>query len=146
MNSNPFGFPQLDPSKMDPQVMMQLSQMIQQLPPDQLGRMQSLMHNAMAGFDVRKDMEAFEKSLPAGFREKLMSVMLKGGTGMDIPSTATPVRDTIETVSSMASVSGAGVSESTAPAQTMNVQEARLTLLRAVAAGELSPEEAERLL
>ena len=59
-----------DPSKMDPKHLMEMSRLIQQLPPDQLNRMQTLMHNMMAGYDVRAEMEIFEKSLPPGFREK----------------------------------------------------------------------------
>src|SRR4051794_41002489 len=74
-SSSPFGLPPFDPSKMDPKVLMQLTQLIQQLPPAQLNQMQSLMHNAMAGLDVRREMEEFEKNLPPGFREKLMSLM-----------------------------------------------------------------------
>src|SRR4051812_8449490 len=68
-------FPQFDPSKMDPKLMMELSQLIQKLPPHQLNQMQSIMHNMMAGFDVTKEMEEFEKSLPPEFREKIASLM-----------------------------------------------------------------------
>lgn len=76
-----------DPSQLDPKTLMEMSQLVQQLPPDQINRMQSIMHNMMAGFDVRKDMEEFEKSLPPGFREKLMSVM--GG----VKAAAEPPKD-----------------------------------------------------
>jgi len=119
---NPFQF---DPSKMDPKILMELSQLVRQLPPDQLQRMQSLMHNMMAGFDVRKDMEEFEKTLPPGFREKLMAVMGQQGA--------------------MAAATQVAPSEEL-PSEEMNVREARLTVLRAVAAGQVSPDEAERLL
>jgi hypothetical protein len=64
-----------DPSQMDPKALMEMSRLIQELPPDKLNRMQTIMHNMVAGYDVRKEMEEFEKSLPPGFREKLMSVM-----------------------------------------------------------------------
>src|ERR1700756_2436014 len=67
--------PNFDPSKMDPKVMMELSQLIQQLPPEKLGKMQTLMHNMMAGFDVRKEMEEFERGLAPDFREKLMALI-----------------------------------------------------------------------
>jgi hypothetical protein len=103
-----------DPSKMDPKLMMEMSRLVQQLPPEQLSRMQTLMHNMMAGFDVRAEMEAFERTLPAGFREKLMSMM--GG------------QSEIQT-------------ESPASAP-KTIDEARLTILRGVAAGQLSPEQA----
>jgi hypothetical protein len=133
-SSSPFGFPQFDPSKMDPKVLMQLTQLIQQLPPDQLSRMQSLMHNAMAGLDVRREMEEFEKNLPPGFREKLMSLMAgQVGTGFTAPQ-----------ASGSPTVIEAESSRSTS--QEMDVHEARLTILRAVANGIMPPEEAEKLL
>lgn len=119
---SPFGFPAFDPSKMDPKVLMQLSQLIQSLPPEQLNRMQSLMHNMMAGHDVRKEMEEFEKSLPTGFREKLMSIV--GSPPHPIASAPTTPQESGE----------------------MDIREARLTILRAVASGQLSPEEAEKLI
>ena len=62
--NQPFGMPPFDPSKMDPKVLMQLSELMRQLPPAQIQKMQTLMHNMMAGFDVKKDMEEFEKTLP----------------------------------------------------------------------------------
>src|SRR4051812_639539 len=73
-------FPQFDPSKMDPKVLMALSELIQSLPADQLNRMQSLMHNAMAGFDVREQMAEFERNLPPGFREKLTTLIAANPT------------------------------------------------------------------
>jgi hypothetical protein len=130
--NSPFGFPQFDPSKMDPKVLMQLSQLIQQLPPAHLSRMQTLMHNMMAGMDVRREMEEFEKSLPPGFKEKIAVLM---GGQMGSPFATAP--DTIEVPS--ASYSEKDASE-------MNIREARLTVLRAVADGKMQPEEAERVL
>ena len=59
---------------MDPKLMMELSKLIQQLPSEQLSKMQTLMHNAQAGFDVRKEMEEFERGLPPGFREKVVAL------------------------------------------------------------------------
>ena len=74
MTFNPYQF---DPSKMDPKHLMEMSRLIQQLPPDQLNRMQTLMHNMMAGFDVQsRDGGVSKRSLPPGFREKLVSVMV----------------------------------------------------------------------
>ncbi len=125
----------MDISKMDPKVLMELSQLVQQLPPHQLSRMQTLMHNMMAGFDVKKDMEEFEKSLPPGFREKLVSLMasqpgaFSGGFGPGPAAASEPVID----VTSPASAD-------------LDLRGARMTILRAVAAGSMDPEEAERLL
>ena len=119
---------------MDPKVLMELSQLIQQLPPEQLNRMQSLMHNMMAGHDVRREMEEFERALPSGFREKIVAMAAANpgafAPGMDTAFTnSTPVTST-EPVT----------------ASSMDLREARLTLLRGVASGQLSPEDAERLL
>jgi len=126
-SSSPFGLPpQFDPSKMDPRVLMELSQLISQLPKDQLGRMQTLMHNMMAGHDVRRDMEEFEKSLPSGFREKLLSMMSQQGTSQ--PDVVIP-----QTLSA-------------AEQEEMSLREARMTILRGVSEGKLTPEDAERLL
>ena len=114
---------------MDPKVLMQLTQLIQELPPDKLSRMQTLMHNMMAGFDVRKDMEELERSLPPGFRERLGS-LVAGQAGM---------------FGGMAA-SGPSPVISQEPEMALNLREARLTILRAVAEGQVSPEEAEKLL
>jgi hypothetical protein len=120
--------PGFDPSKLDPKTLMELSNLVRELPPHQLNRMQSLMHNMMAGFDVKKDMEEFERTLPPGFREKLAGVMVAMGP-----------MDTQQAVTSEPVSSGPGG----AP---MDVSDARLTVLRAVAAGAMSPEEAEKIL
>jgi hypothetical protein len=138
-------FPQFDPSKMDPKVLMQLSQLIQQLPPDQLNKMQGLMHNAMAGFDVRSQMEEFERGLPPGFREKLMALIgsnpgafMPGMSAMGGMPGVVPVEPT---VTHEASVEPEG-----SDSANMDMREARLTVLRGVAAGQVSPEQAEKLL
>ena len=111
-----------DPSQMDPKALREMSRLIQELPPDKLNRMQTIMHNMMAGYDVRKEMEEFEKSLPPGFREKLMSVM---GTQM---SGAIPAQSAQNTK------------------MPEDVHEARLTILRAVAERQVTPEQALQLL
>ena len=136
-------FPQFDPSKMDPQVLMQLSQLIQQLPPDQLNRVQGLMHNAMAGYDVKTQMEEFERNLPPGFREKLMTLIASnpsafapGMGGMGVPGFAPGV---------VPEIAPTITHEPLGSAQ-MDMREARLTVLRGVANGQVSPEEAEKLL
>jgi len=140
-----FGMPGgFDPSKMDPKVLMELSNLVRELPPAQIQRMQSLMHNMMAGFDVRTEMEEFERSLPAGFRERMFQLMVRSGvnpiTGAAMPGVQ----------SSSAQVAGAEDAEVVAPmeegAAPTDVREARLMILRAVAEGRLSPEEAEPLL
>lgn len=124
---------------MDPKLLMELTELIQRLPPAQLQRMQTLMHNMMAGFDVRKDLEEFEKSLPPGFREKLLSIWARqaatetqagaGAASTPPPSAAIQSEERTETTAAQ-----------------MGLRDARLTILRAVADGQMSPEEAEHLL
>lgn len=126
--------PDFDPSKLDPKLLMQLSQLIQQLPPDKLSRMQTLMHNMMAGFDVQKEMEEFEKSLPPGFREKLMSIMMTQATTPSAP----PIVEV--------SPPSASPSDSPMNITDMNIKDARMTVLQAVADGKMTPAEADVLL
>jgi hypothetical protein len=153
-HSRPAMMPQFDPSKMDPKVLMELSTLIQQLPPDKLTQMQSLMHNMMAGFDVSKEMEAFEKSLPPGFRDKMMS-MIAGqmgtgafgfppgaGMGMGASPAAATMKAPAEEIEIQAEDhSGTGESN-----PNMDMHVARMTVLKAVADGRMSPEDAERVL
>lgn len=136
-------FPQFDPSKMDPKTLMELSRLIQTLPPDMINRMQTIMHNSMAGLDVRKDMEEFERGLPAGFREKLMTLMAGqmgafGGFASQ-PTGFGPASPSVATQGGTIDVQP----EQSAPT---DLHDARLTVLRAVADGRMSPEEAEKIL
>ena len=115
-----------DPSKMDPKLLMEMSKLVQQLPPEQLNRMQTLMHNMMAGYDVRAEMVAFENTLPPGFREKLVSIL--GTQAFASPNVPTTPQSEIQTESPK------------------SVDEARLTILWAVAEKRVSPEEALKML
>ena len=132
-------FPNFDPSKMDPKVLMELSNLVRQLPPEKISRMQSLMHNMMAGFDVKAEMEEFEKTLPAGFREKLVSIM--ASSGMAPPAGASPFAG-----SKISPIGESQTVEAEVVDKNMDMREARLTVLRAVADGSMSPDDAERVL
>jgi hypothetical protein len=114
--------PPFDPSKMDPKTLMEMSKLIRELPPEHLNRLQSIMHNMSAGYDVKNDLEALEKELPPGFREKVKSGMLKTQTGTTAPTDESPV-----------DLPG-------------SVRDARLTVLRAVSEGRMQPDEAEKIL
>lgn len=141
MNSPNFDPSKFDPSKMDPRLLMELSQLIQKLPPEKLGQMQTIMHNMMAGFDVTQQMQELERSFPPGFREKLISLMTSQGMGSPFESPSNS--------SSLPPAQGGSPVEtqlSDAEQAQMNVQEARLTILRAVADGRMTPEQAEKLL
>jgi hypothetical protein len=130
MNMNQF-----DPSKMDPKLLMELSQLVQQLPPEHLSRMQTLMHNMMAGIDVRKDMEDFEKSLPPNFRIRLATLFASNADKLAPFANPGSMSEPIDVTPTPAQSSGE-----------MDVYQARITILRAVADGRISPEEAEKLL
>lgn len=112
----PAGF---DPSKLDPKLISEISELMSTLPPAMMMKMQTLMHNSMAGHDVRKDMEEFERGLPPGFREKMAKIMYQ----------ANGVVDTLEKNKPLESVS-----------------DARLTILHAVKNGTLTPEAAMKAL
>ena len=129
----------LDPSKMDPKTLMKLSEIVQQLPPEKLSKMQTLMHNMMAGFDVRKEMEEFEKTLPPGFRENLMAAFMGGGGFGPAPQK----QDEIEIQAEPISQSSKGATQTGITDET---RDARLIVLRGVAEGEITPEEAEQIL
>ena len=108
---------------------MELTKLVQQLPPETLNKMQTLMHNAMAGMDVRREMEEFERNLPPGFREKIAGLM----AGVASTSSSAPMPAAEQPPIEVA-------------APPRDLHEARLTVLRAVANGQMSPEEAEQIL
>ena len=122
----PFGAG-FDPSKLSPESLQKLSELIRELPPENLQKIQTLMHNSMAGFDTRAEIAEFEKNLPSGFREKMARLMYEVHGA--VPPTAP---------SSPASVTSAEPPK--------NIDEARITVLRGVASGAIAPEEALRVL
>lgn len=120
----PAGF---DPSKLDPKLISEISELMGTLPPEMMMKMQTLMHNSMAGHDVRKDMEEFERGLPPGFREKMARIMYQANGVVDVLATpaATPT-------------------EPTRPLESL--ADARYTILNAVKNGTLTPEAAMKAL
>ena len=65
------GMPAFDPAKMDLNWLAQFSGAIQRLPKGQLQHLQSLMQKAMAGKDVARELEEFQRKLPTAFQEML---------------------------------------------------------------------------
>lgn len=123
-------FAGFDPSKLDPKVIQELTDLMRTLPPEKLMQMQSIMHNSMAGFDITKEVQAFESALPPDFRARLAKIMLAAGplpTDAFIPAQTFPA-------------------EPSPSAPLVDVSEARLTLLRAVRDGALAPEDALKAL
>ncbi len=130
-------FPSIDPSKLDPKAIAELSELMRTLPYDKLMKMQSLMQSAMTGKDIRSEIEAFERDLPADFRAKLFDILMRHGQSFQqaaaFSGAPTPSSATAEPVE-------------TSVSPELSAREARLTILRAVAAGKMTPEEAETLL
>ena len=120
----------IDPSKLSPQAIAELSELMSTLSMDQMMKMQTLMHNAMGGFDITKDMAEFEKSLPSSFREKMARIAYMAN-GIEVPAkSGSPT-----------------VATSAAPLENpTNMNEARLVILRSVASGLMPAEEALRVL
>jgi hypothetical protein len=119
---------------MDPKAMMELSKLTQELPPAALSRLQTIMHNMMAGFDVKKELQDFEQSLPPGFREKVMGIV--GATGMQ------NMMPPFGASASTSQTTPMSANLSSAPNTVTSVKDARMTILHAVAAGELTPDSA----
>ena len=63
--------PNFDPSKMDLDWLANFSSAIQRLPKGQMARLQSLMQKAMAGKNVTRELEEFQRTLPPSFQEML---------------------------------------------------------------------------
>ncbi len=116
-----------DPSKLSPEAIAEMTTLMRQLKPEQMMRLQTLMHNSLAGFDVSKEMQAFEAELPAGFREGMARVMYLS-QGIQVPPRPTVHEPT------------------NSPSLPNSEEEARLVILRSVANGLISPEEALKVL
>ena len=122
----------LDPSKMTPEVIAEITEAMKMLTPEQMMKLQSLMHNQMAGFDVMKDMAALEQTLPQGFRERMARVLYMAN-GIAVPNAGAT----------------AGRVEAQSPGAAKlpgNPDQARLVILKSVASGMMSPEDALKVL
>ena len=107
-----------DPSKLSPQAIAEISELMRSLSPDQMMKLQTIMHNSLAGFNVTQEMMEFEKSMPPAFREKMARVMYMAN-GIEVPP-----------------------KEPTAVVEPTNENEARLVILKSVANGLMTPEQA----
>jgi hypothetical protein len=117
----------IDPSKLSPQVISEITELMKTLSPDQIMKMQTLMHNTMAGLNVATEMEAFEKTLPPTFRERMARIQYIAN-GIEVP----PRPDLIV------------ASQSVEPPK--NENDARLVILHSVAGGLMSPDDALKVL
>ncbi|NDG84506.1 MAG: hypothetical protein EBX52_05625 [Proteobacteria bacterium] len=123
----------LDPSKMTPAVIAELTEAMKMLTPDQMMRIQTLIHNQMAGFNVANEMAEFEKNLPQGFREKMARILYMANGVAVPPGTAT-------------NVAAPSAPDSAPVEEPKSVDDARLVILRSVSQGLMSPEEALKIL
>ncbi len=132
----PFGAspPGFDPSQMDPQMMQDLAQQFKKLPKGQMQRLQSLVQKAMAGQDVSEEAAALEGSLPVE-----LQTMLQGFSGMAAAQGAGGAGGAQGALAGPESAS-----EMSEPK--MSEEEARKLVAQAAAKGEISKEEAEKLL
>jgi hypothetical protein len=120
-----------DPSKLSPQAIQEITDLMRTLTPAQMMKLQSIMHNQMAGLNVTKELMEFEQSMPADFRAKMARIMYMAN-GIEVPASPAATNT---------------VSAPEAPiAEPKNENEARLVILQSVAAGMMSPEEALKIL
>lgn len=120
-----------DPSQMDPQLMMQMSQMLQRLPKGQLQKLQGLMQRAMAGKDITREAEEFERSLPEDFKEMMRGFQLPAvdaGTNPAEILSANPEAEREESIGQMTE------------------ERAREIVEQALAEGKINEEQARALL
>lgn len=120
-----------DPSKLSPQAIQEITDLMRTLTPPQMMKLQSIMHNQMAGFNVTKELMEFEQSMPPDFRAKMARILYMAN-GIEVPA-------------SPATNNTAPAPEATL-AEPKNENEARLVILQSVAAGMMSPEEALKVL
>jgi hypothetical protein len=113
---------------MNPETIAEISSLMRTLTPEQIMKMQTLMHNQMAGLNVTKEMMDFESSLPANFREKMARITYMAN-GIAVP----PAN----------SINAVETEDLAAPA---DASEARLVILRSVQSGMMSPEDALKVL
>jgi hypothetical protein len=118
----------IDPSKLSPEVISEITSLMQTLSPDQIMKMQTLMHNAMAGMNVTSEMAEFERGLPPTFRERMARIQYMAN-GVALPPKP-----------------GDALVDSTPLADPQNENEARLVILNSVAQGLLKPEDALKVL
>lgn len=130
--------PQFDPSKLDPKMIQMISEVIRELPPADMMKLQTLMHNQMAGFDTTKEMQEFERNMPPAFREKMARLMYQMN-GIDIGATSENPTPEVH--------AGTINQQPTPPIGTQeemptNLVDARKTILKAVSENAISIDDA----
>jgi hypothetical protein len=113
----------VDPSKMDPALMMQFNQALMRMPRGQLQKLQSIMQRAMSGQDVSREAAELDRLMPPELKQMAQSL----GMGMGLPTAGVP---------------GAAESDTSG----MSENDARKIIEDAAKSGQISKEEAEKLL
>ncbi len=116
--------------------MMQLSTLIQELPPDRLMRLQTLMHNMMAGHDVKNELTEFEQTLPAGFRQKMMALVMGAGPDLSGGNFSGFSHSSAATFQS-SQAAQASLANPEPEGEPTTMRDARLMILGAISRGEL---------
>jgi hypothetical protein len=123
-----------DPSKLSPQAIQEITDLMRTLTPAQMMKLQGIMHNQMAGFNVTKELMEFEQSMPPDFRAKMARIMYMAN-GIEVPASPSTSNATITPTASVEPI-----------VEPKNENEARLVILQSVAAGMMTPEEALKVL
>jgi len=121
-----------DPAQMDPKVLGQFTQALQRLPAGQMQRLQSLMQKAMAGKDVTREAEEFERSLPSDFKSLIQSMA--------------PAMSPVSGTSVEASDINQNLPQQDMNNPEMNIEDAKSIVRKALKEGKITREEADKLL
>jgi hypothetical protein len=123
-----------DPSKLSPQAIQEITDLMRTLTPAQMMKLQGIMHNQMAGFNVTQELMEFEQSMPPDFRAKMARIMYMAN-GIEVPAAPSTTSASITPTASVEPLS-----------EPKNENEARLVILQSVAAGMMTPEDALKVL
>ena len=74
----------IDPSQLDPEMMVQLASAFQRMPKGQMQRLQYLIQQTMSGKDVSREMEQFQENLPVEFQSIFATIPTEKNT--DVPT------------------------------------------------------------
>ena len=123
----PDSFAKFDPSRIDPQTAMEMAELLQTLSVEEMNLLHSTMHNVTGGTATLTELQEAENRLPPDFIMKASAIIARSqGPSTSSSSLPTPPIATLVPEGS--------------------IREARLIVLRSVAAQQLSPEEAEKVL
>jgi hypothetical protein len=122
-------------------MMAQMSQALQRLPKGQMARLQGIMQKAMAGKDVTRESQEFEKTLPLELQQMMRNFQMPGMPPMGGGAPGAGMGDLLGAPASLAlpdsGETGGGA---------MSAEDARKIVEEAVAEGKLTSDQAKDLL